>query len=103
PFVQQHRQALKADLAVVSDTNQFARGIPAITYGLRGLVYMEVTMTAAKSDLHSGLFGGTVANPANELCKLLGTLHDADGGVTVDGFYDDVVLLTEHDRTECAR
>src|SRR5439155_25032086 len=97
-FVQKYREALKADVAVVSDTNQFARGIPAITYGLRGLVYMQVTMTAAKSDLHSGLFGGTVANPANELCKLLGTLHDADGRVMIDGFYDDVVPLTPQER-----
>ena len=102
-FVQKHRDALKADVAVVSDTNQFARGIPAITYGLRGLVYMQVTMTAAKSDLHSGLFGGTVANPANELCKLLGTLHDADGRVMIDGFYDDVVPLTPQERAEWAK
>src|SRR3954470_21445848 len=71
-FVKKHRDALRADVAVVSDTNQFARGIPAITYGLRGLVYVLLRITAADHDLHSGLFGGTVANPANELCKLLG-------------------------------
>jgi succinyl-diaminopimelate desuccinylase len=62
-----------------------------------------VKLTAAKSDLHSGGFGGTVANPADELCKLLGSLHDADGRVTVEGFYDDVVPLTQRERDEWAR
>jgi acetylornithine deacetylase/succinyl-diaminopimelate desuccinylase-like protein len=104
PFVSKHRDALKCDVAVVSDTNQFARGIPAITYGLRGLVYFDmVKLTAAKTDLHSGLFGGTVANPADELCKLLGSLHDADGRVTIEGFYDDVVPLTPQERSEWAK
>lgn len=103
-FVQKHRDALKADVAVISDTNQFARGIPAITYGLRGLVYFDtVKVTAANTDLHSGLFGGTVANPANELCKLLASLHDADGRVTIDSFYDDVVPLTQKERDEWAK
>ncbi len=102
-FVRKHKDALKADVAVVSDTNQFARGLPAITYGLRGLAYMEVKVTAANRDLHSGLFGGTVANPANELCALLGTLHDREGRVTVDGFYDDVVALTPQERQEWAK
>ena len=103
-FVQKHRDALRCDVAVVSDTNQFAKGIPAITYGLRGLVYFDVVkMTAAKTDLHSGLFGGTVANPADELCKLLGSLHDATGRVTVENFYDDVVDLTPQERAEWAK
>jgi acetylornithine deacetylase/succinyl-diaminopimelate desuccinylase-like protein len=70
-FVAEHRQPLRADIAVISDTNQFAPGLPAITYGLRGLVYMEVTITAAGHDLHSGLYGGAVPNPANLLCQLL--------------------------------
>jgi acetylornithine deacetylase/succinyl-diaminopimelate desuccinylase-like protein len=102
-FVQKHRDALKADVAVISDTNQYARGIPAITYGLRGLVYMEVKVTAANRDLHSGLFGGTVANPANVLCKLLGSLHDENGRVTIEGFYDDVSTLTQTERDEWAK
>ena len=103
-FVTKNRDALKCDVAVVSDTNQFAKGIPAITYGLRGLVYYDmVKVTAAKTDLHSGLFGGTVANPANELCKLLGSLHDENGRVTVDDFYDDVVDLTPQERAEWAK
>jgi acetylornithine deacetylase/succinyl-diaminopimelate desuccinylase-like protein len=101
-FVTKNRDALKADIAVVSDTNQFGPGVPAITYGLRGLAYMEIKLTAANRDLHSGLFGGTVANPANELCKLLGTLHDDDGRVMIDGFYDDVVPLTPKERSDWA-
>ena len=102
-FVQKNKDLLKADVAVVSDTNMFARGIPAITYGLRGLAYMEVKITSANTDLHSGLFGGTVANPANELCKLLGSLVDADGRVTVEDFYDDVTPLTKQERDEWAK
>jgi acetylornithine deacetylase/succinyl-diaminopimelate desuccinylase-like protein len=102
PFVQKHREALKADVALVSDTNQFSPGVPAITYGLRGLVYMQLKMTAASGDLHSGYFGGTVANPANELCKLLGSLVDAEGRITIDRFYDDVRPLTERERQEWA-
>ncbi len=94
---------LKADIAVVSDTNQFARGFPAITYGLRGLVYMEVTLTAADHDLHSGMYGGAVPNPANALCQLLATLHDADRRVAIPGFYDDVDELTPREREEFAR
>ncbi|HYO10398.1 MAG TPA: dipeptidase [Tepidisphaeraceae bacterium] len=102
-LVQKHAAALRADVAVISDTNQFARGIPAITYGLRGLVYFDVVkLTAARGDLHSGLFGGTVANPADALCKLLGTLHDENGRVAIDGFYDGVVELTPQERAEWA-
>jgi acetylornithine deacetylase/succinyl-diaminopimelate desuccinylase-like protein len=97
-FVEQHRDELKADVAVISDTSQFARGLPAIVYGLRGLVYVEVFLTGPSHDLHSGLFGGAVPNPANILCQMLGGLHDASGRVTIPGFYDDVVPLTEAER-----
>ena len=104
PFVQKHRDQRKCDVAGVSDTNQFAKGIPAITYGLRGLVYFDVVkVTSAKTDLHSGLFGGTVANPANVLCKVLGSLHDENGRVTVENFYDDVVEVTPQERAEWAK
>src|SRR3954470_17311207 len=89
-FVRAHKEALKADVAVISDTNQFARGVPAITYGLRGLVYCEVFVTAVSHDLHSGMFGGSVPNPANVLCELLATLHTPDGRVNIEGFYDEV-------------
>jgi acetylornithine deacetylase/succinyl-diaminopimelate desuccinylase-like protein len=97
-FVRANRAALAADIAVISDTNQFARGIPAITYGLRGLVYMEVTLTGAGHDLHSGLYGGAAPNPANLLCELLATLHDQQGRVAIPGFYDQVVALTAQER-----
>lgn len=102
-FIREHKVELKADIAVVSDTSQFDRGCPAITYGLRGLVYMEVCLTAAGHDLHSGMFGGAVANPANALCELLATLHDPNGRVNIPGFYDDVVDLTPREREEFAR
>jgi acetylornithine deacetylase/succinyl-diaminopimelate desuccinylase-like protein len=97
-FLRDHKEDLKADVAVVSDTNQFARGLPAITYGLRGLVYTEVTLTGPDHDLHSGLYGGTLHNPANALCELLATLHTPDGKVNIPGFYDDVRPLTPQER-----
>ncbi|MFI5382363.1 MAG: dipeptidase [Tepidisphaerales bacterium] len=97
-FLREYAPQLKADIAVISDTNQFARGIPAITYGLRGLVYMEVIVTGPSHDLHSGMFGGSVPNPANVLCEMLSTLHDRESRVNIPGFYDDVVALTKPER-----
>ncbi len=97
-FVKSYADELKADVAVVSDTAQFAKGIPAITYGLRGLCYQEVILTASNTDLHSGSFGGAVPNAANELVKLLASLHDESERVTVEGFYDDVRDLDEAER-----
>ena len=97
-FIRSHTADLKADIAVVSDTNQFARGVPAITYGLRGLVYTEMTVTGPSHDLHSGLGGGTVANPANVLCELLASLKNADGSVNIPSFYDDVRPVTAAER-----
>lgn len=99
-FVKQYATDLKADVAVVSDTGQFARGVPAITYGLRGLVYQEVILTGPNADLHSGMFGGAVPNPANVLARLIAGLHDAQGRVTVEGFYDDVRDLTAEERRQ---
>jgi acetylornithine deacetylase/succinyl-diaminopimelate desuccinylase-like protein len=97
-FIQSHKNELKADIALVSDTNQFARNVPAITYGLRGLLYTEITLTGPTHDLHSGLYGGTLQNPANALCELLATLHNPDGSVNIPGFYDDVRKLTDQER-----
>ncbi len=97
-FVREHREKLRADVAVISDTAQFARGVPAIVYALRGLVYLEVFLTGPSHDLHSGLFGGAVVNPANVLCEMLGDLHDGDGRVMIPEFYEDVVELTEAER-----
>lgn len=100
-FIEQHKAELKADIAVISDTGQFARGVPAITYGLRGLVYEEIFLTGASHDLHSGLFGGAVPNPANILTEVLGQLHDRQTHrVNIPGFYDDVVDLTDAERKE---
>jgi acetylornithine deacetylase/succinyl-diaminopimelate desuccinylase-like protein len=103
PFIRANVNELKGDVCVISDTNQFARGVPAITCGLRGLVYTEVIVTGPSHDLHSGMFGGSVPNPANVLCELLATLHDKDGRVNIPGFYDGVRPLTEAERKEWAR
>ena len=97
-FVRAHKDDLKADIAVISDTNQFARGLPAITYGLRGLCYAELFLTGPDHDLHSGLYGGAVPNPANALCDFVATLHDAECKVAIPGFYDDVSPLTPTER-----
>lgn len=102
-FIRDHAAELKADVGLVSDTGQFARGLPAITYGLRGLVYTEVTITGPDHDLHSGMYGGTLANPANVLCELLATLHNADGSINVPGLYDDVRPLTATERAMWAK
>ena len=103
PFVREHAGELKADVCVISDTNQFARGVPAITYGLRGLVYCEIFLTGPSHDLHSGMFGGAVPNPANVLCELLATLHSPDGRVNIPGFYDGVLALEEAERFAWAK
>ncbi len=89
-FVREKKDWLKSDLCVISDTGQFERGVPAITYSLRGLVYEEIFLTGASHDLHSGGYGGAVPNAANVLVDILASLHDADGRVTIPGFYDDV-------------
>ena len=93
-FVRANPELLKADVAVISDTDQFARGVPAITYGLRGLAYLELFVTGPDHDLHSGMYGGSVPNPANVLCQLVASLHDADGRVNIPGFYDKVIPLS---------
>jgi len=97
-FLTQHARALRADICVIHDTEQFARGSPAITYGLRGLVYEEIFLTGPSHDLHSGIFGGAVPNPSNVLCEILASLHDADGRVNIPGFYDDVRALNTSER-----
>ncbi len=102
-FVAANRPRLQADIAVISDTILFARGIPAITYSLRGLVYMELTVTAAAVDLHSGLYGGAVPNPLNILAELLATLHDRDGRVNIPGFYDNVIPPLDQERLMWAK
>jgi succinyl-diaminopimelate desuccinylase len=99
-FLEQHRDKLACDVVVISDTSQFGPGQPAITYGLKGLAYYELKLTGPKQDLHSGTFGGAVTNPANALTKMLAALRDNDGRVTIPGFYDDVVPLTDRERQQ---
>ncbi|MBN2489992.1 MAG: dipeptidase [Planctomycetes bacterium] len=98
PFIRGTRDALAADAVLIADCSQFAPGIPAITVGLKGLVYLEVTVTGPNRDLHSGSFGGAVENPGHALCRLLSSLKDDDGRVTIPGFYDDVIPLTDEER-----
>jgi acetylornithine deacetylase/succinyl-diaminopimelate desuccinylase-like protein len=97
-FVHQHRERLKADALVVSDTSMLAKGVPSITYGLRGLSYYQVEITGPAQDLHSGVFGGAVPNPITILAEMIGKLHDSSFRVTVPGFYDDVAVLSRQER-----
>lgn len=102
-FLEDNKEKLKADVAVISDTSQYGDGIPAITYGLRGIIAAEVRLTGPSKDLHSGVFGGSVANPANVVAALCGSLVDADGRVQIPGFYDDVQELSEAELAEFAK
>lgn len=98
-FLEREKKRLACDIVVISDTDQFAPGVPAITYGLRGLTYMEMRVDGPDKDLHSGSFGGTVVNPATALAAILTSLKDAGGRVLIPGFYDDVLPLAEWERT----
>jgi len=97
-LLEKRKDELKPDVIVVSDTTMWAAGTPSICTGMRGLADAEVTLTGPSRDLHSGSFGGGVPNPAHALAQLLAGLHDADGRITLPGFYDDVVPLTEEER-----
>jgi len=97
-FLNQNRDVLKSDVAVVSDTGMIERGVPTLTYGLRGVTALEVKVTGPKMDLHSGVFGGAVANPITALAQLLATLHDREGQVSIAGFYDRVKPLENWER-----
>jgi len=97
-FVNKNRRRLQADALVVSDTSMLAKGVPSITYGLRGLDYYQIEVTGAAQDLHSGVFGGAVPNPITILAETIAKLHDADFRVTVPGFYADVAPLSKSER-----
>ena len=99
-FLADNAAKLACDCVVISDTAQFDRGIPAITYGLRGIAYYELHLQGPNGDLHSGVFGGGVTNPANTLSKILAALIDEEGRVQLPGFYDDVVPLSQRERDE---
>jgi acetylornithine deacetylase/succinyl-diaminopimelate desuccinylase-like protein len=102
-FLSAHRDRLRCDVAVISDTAQYAPGIPAITYGLRGIVACEIELTGPSQDLHSGVFGGAIRNPANALARLIAALHDDEGRIQIPGFYDAVAPLTDEERADFAR
>jgi acetylornithine deacetylase/succinyl-diaminopimelate desuccinylase-like protein len=101
-FLAEHPDRLACDCVVVSDCQQFAPGVPAITYGLRGIAYYELIVQGPNRDLHSGVFGGSVTNPANALAALLAGLIDCEGRVTIPGFYDKVVPLSDRQRADMA-
>jgi len=98
PFLEENRDALKSDVAVVSDTGMIEKGVPTLSYGLRGVTALEIKVTGPKMDLHSGIFGGAVQNPITALAQLLATLHDREGRVAIAGFYDRVKPLEKWER-----
>ena len=102
-YCQDNKELLKADVILVSDTGMIAQDIPSITVGLRGLSYVEIEVTGPNRDLHSGLFGGAVANPANVLSKMLASLIDENNHITIPGFYDDVLVVSKEERAEMAK
>ncbi len=102
-FVKNNKAKLKADVVLISDTSMIANDTPSIDVGLRGLAYMEVEVTGPNRDLHSGVYGGAVANPATILCKMIASLHDENNHITVKGFYDDVQTVSDADRGDLAK
>lgn len=97
-FVREHRAALAADVVVISDSAMFDRGVPSICYALRGLAYFQIDVRGTSSDLHSGVFGGAVANPAMVLAQILAQMKDRGGRIKIPGFYEDVQELSEEER-----
>lgn len=97
-FLAQHRELLKSDIILVSDTSMLAADLPSLTTGLRGIAYWDVEVTGPNHDLHSGHFGGAVANPINVLCEMIAKMTDADGRITIPHFYDDVEELPDAER-----
>lgn len=102
-WCEQHKEMLKADIILVSDTSMIARDMPSITTGLRGLAYWQVEVTGPNRDLHSGLYGGAVANPINVLAKLIAQMIDEKGKITIPGFYDDVLDISAEERALLAQ
>lgn len=102
-FLLAHREELQCDVIAISDTGMIAKGYPTFTYGLRGIGALELKVTGPGSDLHSGIYGGAVANPATAVARLVASLHDENGHVAVSGFYDDVAPLQDWERAAWAR
>jgi len=103
PFVMANKDKLSCDVVLISDTSMIANDVPSITTGLRGLSYVEVEVTGPNRDLHSGVYGGAVANPVNTLCKMIASMHDENNRVTIPGFYDKVAELSATERAEMAK
>ncbi len=97
-WIREHKDMLKADICLVSDTTMISESVPSINCGMRGLSYLEVKVTGPNKDLHSGHYGGAVANPITVLCEMIASLHDEDQRVAIPGFYDKVVELSDEDR-----
>ncbi|HWY09742.1 MAG TPA: dipeptidase [Bacteroidia bacterium] len=102
-WIVENKNRLQGDVILISDTSMIANDIPSIDVGLRGLSYMEVEIVGPNRDLHSGVYGGAVANPVNVLCKMIASCHDENNHITIPGFYNDVVELTEAERKEMAK
>ncbi|MCX6149423.1 MAG: dipeptidase [Ignavibacteriales bacterium] len=97
-FLEQNKDLLKCDAVLVSDTSMYAPGVPSLTYGLRGLAYLEIEITGPNKDLHSGSFGGAVSNPINVLTEIIAKLHDKNGKVTIPNFYKNVIKITKKEK-----
>jgi acetylornithine deacetylase/succinyl-diaminopimelate desuccinylase-like protein len=97
-YIREHREELACDMVLISDTEMYAKDVPTLTVGLRGLSYLEVEVTGPNRDLHSGLYGGAVANPINVLCDMISSLHDENRHITIPGFYDRVQTLSDEER-----
>ena len=102
-FVKANKEKLKADVVLISDTSIIANNVPSITVGLRGLAYMEVEVTGPNRDLHSGVYGGAVANPISILCDMITSMKDKNGKITIPGFYKDVLVVSKKERAEMAK
>ncbi len=103
PFIRSHKDLLKADVVVISDTAMYGRDMPTICYGLRGMAYLELSVSNSTIDLHSGSFGGAIENPVHVLADIVSRLHDRYGRVAIPHFYDDVVEVSKEEREEIAR
>ncbi|TWT03444.1 dipeptidase [Planomicrobium sp. CPCC 101079] len=101
-YVQENQELLKSDVIVISDTGMQGPGRPAVCYGLRGLAGIQIDLKGPKGDLHSGLYGGAVQNPLHAISEILASFHDKDGVITVDGFYDNLVPVSDEERAEFA-
>ncbi len=99
-FVRKYKDKLGCDVVLISDTSMIANDVPSITTGLRGLCYVEVEVTGPNRDLHSGVYGGAVANPINVLCDMIASLQDEKGRITIPGFYDNVAVVSDAERAE---